>query len=112
MTAAGITRPDNPMVKAYASQLGPALIHDDDVWIPLDVEATIQFPKPTAPSIVLNHYTTIHGRLSDALNPALDSAPCELNFQNILKWEPFFRMNDHPGSHDEPRGRPQTRIGR
>jgi hypothetical protein len=97
MTATGIARPDNPMVKAYASQLGPALIHDDDVWIPLDVEATIKFPKPTAPAIVLNHYTTIHGRLDDALNPALDSAPCELNFQNVLKWEPFFRMNDHPG---------------
>jgi hypothetical protein len=97
MTSAGITRPVNPMVKAYASQLGPAVIHDDDVWIPLDVEATIEFPKPTAPSIVLNHYTTIHGRLDDALNPALDSAPCELNFQNVLKWEPFFRMNDHPG---------------
>lgn len=96
-TGAGIARPDNPMVKAYHSALGPALIRGDDVWIPLDVEATIEFPQPTAPSIVLNHYTTVHGRLSDALNPALDSAACELNFQNVLKWEPFMRMGDHPG---------------
>jgi len=96
-TATGLARPDNSMVRAYASNLGPALVHGDHVWIPLDVEATIQFPKSTAPSIVLNHYTTVHGLLSDALNPTLNSAPCELNFQNVLKWEPFFRMGDHPG---------------
>lgn len=96
-TGSGIARPDNPLVKSFNSTLGPALIRDDDIWIPIDVEATIEFPKPTAPSIVLNHYTTVHGRLSDAVNPALDSAPCELNFQNVLKWEPFMRMTDHPG---------------
>lgn len=96
-TTTGIARPDNPMVKAYASKLGPALVRGDHVWIPTDVEATIEFPKPTAPSIVLNHYTTVHGRLGDALDPAIISASCELNFQNILKWEPFMRMGDHPG---------------
>lgn len=96
-TSAGLARPANPLVKTYASNLGPAVVHGDDVWIPLDVEATIQFPKPTAPSIALNLYTTVHGRMSDALNPTLNSAPCELNFQNVLKWEPFLRMGDHPG---------------
>ena len=96
-TATGIARPDNPMVKAYSSGLGPPLVRDGHIWIPLDVEATIEFPKPTAPSIVLNHYTTVHGQLDDALNPVLISAPCELNFQNILKWEPFLHMSDHPG---------------
>jgi hypothetical protein len=96
-TTSGIARPDDPMVKAFHSQLGPALIQGDDIWIPTDVEATIQFPKPTAPSIILNHYTTAHGRLSDALNPELASAPCELNFQNVLKWEPFMRMSDRLG---------------
>jgi hypothetical protein len=96
-TPAGLARPDNPMVTEYHSALGPALVRGDHVWIPTDVEATIQFPKPTAPSIILNLYTTAHGRLSDALNPDLKSAPCELNFQNVLKWEPFMRMADHPG---------------
>jgi hypothetical protein len=96
-TVDGIARPDNPMVHDYNSTLGPALIRDDDVWIPTDVEARIVFPKPTAPEIILNHYTTVHGRLSDALNPELVSAPATLAFQNVLKWEPFMRMGDHPG---------------
>ncbi len=96
-TSRGIARPDNPMVTRYRSRLGPALVRGDDLWIPTDVEATIEFPKPAAPSILLNHYTTVHGRLSDALNPDLASAPCEFNFQNVLKWEPFMRMGDHPG---------------
>ena len=97
MDAGGIVRPTDPMVKEYASNLGPALINNDDIWIPLDVEATIQFPKPTAPSIILNHYTTVHGNLQNATDPARTSAPAEINFQNVLKWEPFMRMGDHPG---------------
>jgi hypothetical protein len=96
-TVDGIARPDNPMVHDYNSELGPALIRGDDIWIPTDVEARIKFPKPTAPEIILNHYTTVHGRLSDALNPDVVSAPATLAFQNILKWEPFMKMGDHPG---------------
>jgi hypothetical protein len=96
-TATGIARPDNSMVKAYASTLGPAEIRGADVWIPTDVEATIEFPKPTAPKIILNHYTTVHGKLSDSTDPDVVSAPADLAFQNILKWEPWMRMGDHPG---------------
>ena len=97
MTGNGIARPENPMVKEYRGKLGPALVRGDDIWIPTDVEAKIEFPQPTAPTILLNHYTTVHGRLGDALNESLGSAPCQLNFQNVLKWEPFMRMGDHPG---------------
>ena len=97
MTHGGIARPENPMVTEYHSTLGPELINGDDLWIPIDVEAKIEFPKPTAPKIVLNHYTTVHGQLSDALDPSLASASCKLNFQNVLRWEPFMRMGDHPG---------------
>jgi hypothetical protein len=96
-TSTGIARPDNPMVQAYASSLGPALAHGDEVWIPTSVEATIRFPKPTAPEIVLSLYTTIHGNLADALNEEIISARCSLAFQNTLRWEPFMRMEDRPG---------------
>jgi hypothetical protein len=96
-TVHGLADPENPMVHDYHSQLGPALIRGDDVWIPTDVEATIRFPNPKAPEIRLNHYTTVHGQLSAALNPDLVSAPATLAFQNILKWEPFMRMGDRPG---------------
>jgi len=96
-TAHGMANPDNPLVHDYHSTLGPAVIHGDDIWIPTDIDATIRFPKPTAPEIRLNHYTTVHGRLADAINPDLVSAPATFAFQNILKWEPFMRMKDHPG---------------
>jgi hypothetical protein len=26
------------------------------------------------------------------------SAPCTLSFENVLKWEPWMGMQDHPGS--------------
>jgi hypothetical protein len=96
-TVAGIARPENPMVQAYASSLGPALVHDDEVWIPTSVEATIRFPKPAAPEIVLSIYTTIHGNATDALDKDIVSARCTLAFQNTLRWEPFMRMGDRPG---------------
>jgi len=96
-TAHGMADPNNPMVHDYHSTLGPAVIHGDDIWIPTDIDATIRFPKPTAPEIRLNHYTTVHGRLADAINPDLVSVPATFAFQNILKWEPFMRMTDHPG---------------
>jgi len=97
-TSAGLARPDSPLVKDYASSLGPALTRGDEVWIPTSVEARIEFPKPTAPEILLSLYTTVHGKVRDALNPELASAPCSLAFQNILKWEPFMRMGDRPGN--------------
>jgi hypothetical protein len=96
-TSTGLADPGDPMVHDYHSGLGPALIRGDDVWIPTDVEATIKFPNPKAPEIILNHYTTVHGSLRDAIDPDVVSAPATLAFQNILKWEPWMRMGDHPG---------------
>ncbi len=96
-TGRGLADPENPMVHDYRSSLGPAIINGDQLWIPTSVHATIRFPKPTAPEILLNIYTTVQGRLSDAVNPDLLSAPATLAFQNVLKWEPFMRMSDRPG---------------
>jgi hypothetical protein len=73
------------------------VINGDSIWIPSSVEARIVFPKPTAPDIRLSHYTTAMGSMRDIENPAVISAPCSLAFQNILKWEPWMRMGDHPG---------------
>ena len=97
LTTAGLISPDNPMVHAYRSNLGPAVTSAERVWIPTSVEATIKFPKPAAPTILLNIYTTVQGSLADAFNQKLVSAPCTFEFHNILKWEPWMRMGDHPG---------------
>jgi hypothetical protein len=97
LTTTGLISPDNPMVHNYQSSLGPAVTSAGRVWIPTSVEATIKFPKPTAPTILLNLYTTVQGKLADAFNQKLVSAPCTFEFHNILKWEPWMQMGDHPG---------------
>ena len=97
LAADGLMTEANELVHDYATSLGPALINGDRIWIPASVEAKIKFPKPTAPEILINIYTTVQGSLTDALNPTLVSADCSLEFHNVLKWEPWMQMGDHPG---------------
>lgn len=97
LAATGMRTTQNEFVRDFESTLGPAVTNDDELWIPTSVKATIKFPKPTAPKILINIYTTVHGKLSDALNPDLISADCSLEFNNVLKWEPWMNMGDHPG---------------
>jgi hypothetical protein len=97
LTPAGLISPDNPLVHDYRSSLGPAVTSAERIWIPTTVEATIKFPKPDAPTILLNIYTTVQGSLDDAFNKELLSAPCTFDFHNVLKWEPWMNMGNHPG---------------
>jgi hypothetical protein len=98
LTGAGLASPDNPLVKEYAGSLGPAVINGERIWIPAAVEALVKFPKPTAPEILINIYTTVQGSLTDAQNSQLISAPCTLEFHNVQRWMPWMRMEDQPGN--------------
>lgn len=101
LTENGLTPPEGKGLKDYIrnydNSLGPAVIRDDSMWIPSSVEATIKFPKPTAPTIQLNLYTTVSGSLTDATNKNLASADCSVSFTNILRWEPWMKMGEHAG---------------
>lgn len=97
LTVAGLATEANPMIREFRSSMGPAMVNDDRLWIPNSVEATIGFPKAGAPEILINIYTTVQGSLADALNSKLVSAPCTLQFHNVLKWEPWMQMDAHPG---------------
>ena len=71
MTTSGqVPDPDNQavqsMLKEYSSTMGPAVNNGDNLWIPMAVEARIGFPKPSAPEINLNIYTTVMGSLAAA----------------------------------------------
>lgn len=98
LTNQGLATEANPMIRDFRSQLGPALVSGDRLWIPSSVEATIRFPKAGAPEIVISIYTTVQGSLTDALNSNLPSAACTLEFHNVLKWEPWMQMGNHPGN--------------
>lgn len=97
LSVKGLMTEDNPLIQSYETSLGPAVVNDDRIWIPASVEATIKFPKPTAPEILINIYTTVQGSLAAATNPDVVSAGCTLEFHNVLKWEPWMQMGDHPG---------------
>jgi len=84
-------------VKEYRNSLGPAKTGNRKIWIPASVEATIQFPKPTAPQILLNLYTTVSGSLADATSNKATTSACDIAFSNVLKWEPWMNMQDRPG---------------
>jgi len=95
-TAGQVVDPD-PMLKEYVTRLGPAIVNGDHVWLPGEVTARIVLPAPNAPEIVFSHYPTVHGRLSELSEPGTLSAPAELSFQNVLRWEPWMRMGEHDG---------------
>ena len=97
LSAAGLGTTPSPLLQSYRSSLGPAVVNGATVWIPSTVEATIKFPKPSAPEILINIYTTVQGSLREALDDRLISASCSLEFHNVLKWEPWMQMGDHPG---------------
>lgn len=97
LTAAGLGTTPSPLLRSYRSSLGPAVVNGATVWIPSSVEAAIKFPKPSAPEILINIYTTVQGSLREALDDRLISANCTLEFHNVLKWEPWMQMGDHPG---------------
>jgi len=84
-------------VKELDTQVGPITVHDGDVWIPTGVSAMIQFPFPNAPTLPLNQYQTFQGRLEHLEDPEIVSAPAQLQFQNVIFWEPWLQMNDYPG---------------
>lgn len=88
---------DDSTIREYWSQLGPATVQGDHIWIATDVKAHIVLPFPKAPDIRINHYTTVLGRRSEVLDPERLSVPASLAFQNILKWEPWMKMGEHAG---------------
>jgi len=97
LTAQGLAAEANPFIKEFRSSMGPAVSSGDELWIPNSVEATVKFPKPGAPEILISIYTTVHGSRADALNRELASAPCTLEFHNALRWEPWMQIAGHPG---------------
>lgn len=88
---------DDDAIEYFSSRLGPPLLHGDGIWISSDVQAGIKLPFPKAPELRLNHYLTVHGLRSEVEDPSVYSAPASLGFHNIISWEPWMRMGNHPG---------------
>ena len=107
-SASGQTVPPDPMIRDYRSELGSPVVHGDRLWLRTDVEARIVLPGPKAPEIILNHYTTIGGRLADAVDISLGQCPCR---SGVPERHPLGALDEDgraAWSSDEPRDRPEA----
>lgn len=93
----GDVAPKTDVIENFSSRLGPPLFYGDGIWISSDIQAEIKLPFPNAPELRMNHYLTLHGKRSEVEDPSVVSAPASLSFHNIISWEPWMRMGDHPG---------------
>lgn len=78
------------------SKLGPAEIAGDDVWLLSDANVLVK--RDGQVPFRANDLSTYHGKVSDLLNPDLDSAPATMAVHIIQSWHPWMNMGDREGS--------------
>jgi hypothetical protein len=96
---AGVVLPDVPAFGdiELTTRVGPAIIHDDDVWIRDDSTVKVDSDHPMMGKHTYNELVTYRGKLSDINNPDLPSAPAEINFQSVTSWREWFQADDVDG---------------
>lgn len=77
-------------------KLGPAEIAGDDVWLLSDANVLVN--REGQVPFRANDLSTYHGKISDILNPDLDSAPATMAVHIIQSWHPWMNMGDREGS--------------
>ncbi len=79
-----------------SSDLGPAEISGDDVWLYAD--SHVEVDREGQDTFRAHDLTTYHGRVSDVLDPDLPSAPSTMAVHIIQSWHPWMNMGDRPGT--------------
>ena len=95
----GVVLPDVPAFGDVdlTTQVGPAIVQGDDVWIRDDSTVDVDSDNPMMGKHIYNELVTYRGKLSDINNPALASAPAEIIFQSITSWREWFEADDVGG---------------
>ena len=76
--------------------LGPVEIAGDDVWLSADVHVMVD--REGQSSFRAHDLSTYHGRVSDVLDPAIQSAPATMTVHIIQSWHPWMNMKDKEGT--------------
>lgn len=76
--------------------VGPAEIAGDDVWLLTD--AHVQVDREGQSTFRAHDLSTYHGRVSDVLNPDIQSAPATMTVHIIQSWHPWMNMGDQEGT--------------
>ena len=75
--------------------LGPAEIAGDDVWLLTDIHVVVD--REGQARFRAHDLSTYHGRVSDVLNPEIQSAPATMTVHIIQSWHPWMNMQDREG---------------
>ncbi len=112
MTPGGVVLPDAPMFGnvELSTQVGPAIVHGDDVWLRDDSTVKVDSDHPMMGKHTYNELVTYRGKLSDINNPDLPSAPAEIIFQSVTSWREWFQA-EGVGGHTTARAA-GTKISR
>lgn len=104
MTPTGVVLPESPLFGSVdlKTQVGPAIINGDDVWIRDDSTVKVDSDHPMMGKHTYNELLSYHGKLSDLNNPNLASAPAAISFQSLTSWREWFQA-DGVGGHTTAR---------
>ncbi len=76
--------------------LGPAEIAGDDVWLWSD--SSVLVDRGDRGMFRANDLSTYHGKVSDVLNPNIQSAPATMTVHIIQSWHPWMNMGAQEGT--------------
>ena len=76
--------------------LGPAEIVGDDVWLLTDAHVVVDREGQAA--FRTHDLSTYHARVSDVLDPKIQSVPARRTVHIIQSWYPWMNMRDTEGS--------------
>ena len=87
-TTSGVEIPRDPSFGEFQlrTQLRPAVVQSDDVWIREDSFVYVDSDHPMMGKHTYNEFVTYHGSLHDIRNPDLDSAPATVTYQSVTSW--------------------------
>jgi len=88
LTTEGVEIPRDPAFGEFElrTQLGPAVVQNDDIWIREDSFINVDSDHPMMGKHTYNEFVTYHGSLADVKNEALVSAPVDVTYQSVTSW--------------------------
>jgi hypothetical protein len=104
LTPTGVVLPKVPAFSAVKlrTQVGPAIVQGDDVWIRDDSTMTIDSAQAMMGKHTYNELVTYQGRLSDINNPDISSAPAYITLQSVTSWREWMQA-EGVGGHTTAR---------
>ncbi len=82
---------------AFEGQLGPAIVHGNDVWIREDTIVHMTPRDPNADKFVTNELVTYQGSLAELNDTSNPTANATLTYNTTFNWRPWMKSGDTPG---------------